>query len=348
MDYKELIDNLDDEKIISLMKNLGADRYVEQENCIIFPTICHHANEAEASMKLYYYKDTKLFVCWTECGKMSIFNFLKHYYETRNIEYNWFDDIVEVVRSCSRYKIFTQDELRYKSIRNNYANKKNRRELTSIPKGILDVFTKTYPVEWLKDGITKETMDKFNIKYSIPQNKIIIPHYDANGNLVGIRGRALDPWEAENIGKYMPIQIENKWYSHSLSLNLYGFNITKENIKKYGVCYVGESEKFVLQSESFSIPNCSVAICGSNFNKYQLDLLLRYAQPKEIIICFDKEEKKGETKYFNKLFEICKKYKNYGNFSFVYDRKNLLNLKDSPTDRGENIFKQLIDTRIRV
>lgn len=348
IDYKELIDSIEDDKVIQLMMSLGAERYIEQEKSIIFPTICHHTSAQEASMKLYYYRDTKLFVCYTECGNMSIINFLKHYYEVRNIEYNWFDDIIEVVRSCSSKAVTSFNDFGYKKIRDRYAEKKNRQELPSISEGILDVFTKTYPVEWLREGITKATMDKYNIKYSISQNKIIIPHYDVNNRLVGIRGRALDPWEVENVGKYMPIQIERKWYSHPLSLNLYGLNNTKNNIAQYKICYVGESEKFVLQSESFSIPNCSVAVCGSSFNKYHLDLLLRYCKPTEVVICFDKEEKPGEKKYFQKLWDMCSKYKNYANISFVYDRKGLLKLKDSPTDKGEEIFRELIKSRIYV
>ena len=38
MDYKEIIDNLKPEAVIELMKRLGADRYKEEENQIIFPT----------------------------------------------------------------------------------------------------------------------------------------------------------------------------------------------------------------------------------------------------------------------------------------------------------------------
>ena len=72
MDYKEIIDNLRVESVIELMKRLGADRYVEKDNCVIFPTICHNLNAAEASMKLYFYKDKKIFMCYTECDTMSI------------------------------------------------------------------------------------------------------------------------------------------------------------------------------------------------------------------------------------------------------------------------------------
>lgn len=349
MDYKQIIDNLDINSIVELMKKLGADRYEEKEKFFIFPTICHNINSAEASMKLYLYKDTKLFVCYTEDGNMSIFKFLKTYYETRQIEYDWFEDIYNVVLNCGNFRPKEGfDTIQYQSLKERYQIKKKTVELQQYSNGILDIFMKNYPVEWLNDGISRRAMDKYNIKYSVSQNKIIIPHYDINNNLIGIRGRALNEWEIENIGKYMPIQIEKKWYTHPLSLNLYGLNHTKENIKKYGICYIGEAEKFCLQSESFSFPNCSCAVCGSQFNKYQLDILMKNCRPKEIVICFDKEEKDKEDKYFFKLYNLCKKYINYCKMSFIYDNDNLLKLKESPTDCGENIFKKLLEKRIIV
>ena len=330
------------------MQQLGADRYENTDKYILFPTICHNLNASEASMKLYFYKDSKIFYCYTECGKMSIFSFLKHYYETKNYEYDWFQDIYSVVESCSIRK--TIEEFTY----NTFEKKKekyyynNTISFINYPKGILDIFNKVYPIEWLKDNISKKAMDKYNILYSISQNKIIIPHYDINNNLIGIRGRTLNLEEVETFGKYMPIKIENKWYSHKLSLNLYGLNLNKNNIINNGYVYLFESEKSVLQCESFFEDNCSVACCGSNFNKYQLKLLMNECHPKEIIICFDKEELPNEDKYFNKLYNLCKKYNNYCKFSFLYDRENLLELKDSPSDKGKEIFEKLVDKRVRV
>jgi hypothetical protein len=98
-------------------------------------------------------------------------------------------------------------------------------------------------------------------------------------------------------------------------MNLYGLHLTEFDIKESGICFLFESEKSVLQMESFSIPNCSAAVCGSNFNKYQLNILMRHCHPAHIVLCFDKEELPGEDKYFNKLWNICQKYKNYCNFS---------------------------------
>lgn len=349
INYKELVDNLTIDNIKSLLNKLKIP-YREIEKGLVMPTVCHNINIDEASWKLYYYQDNHIFYCYTECSKaMSIFKFLKTYYETRQIEYDWFEDIYNVVLNCGNFRPKEGfDTIQYQSLKDRYRIKKKQVELEKYPSGILDIFMKNYPVEWLNDGISRRAMDKYNIKYSVSQNKIIIPHYDINNNLIGIRGRALNEWEIENIGKYMPIQIEKKWYTHPLSLNLYGLNHTKENIKKYGICYIGEAEKFCLQSESFSFPNCSCAVCGSQFNKYQLDILMKNCRPKEIVICFDKEEKNKEDKYFFKLYNLCKKYINYCKMSFIYDNDNLLKLKESPTDCGENIFKKLLEKRIIV
>lgn len=349
MDYAEIISNLDTDSVIHLMTELGADRYDDRGDFVIFPTICHNLESSEASMKLYFYKKNKMFVCYTECGSMSIFKFLRTYYEERQIEYDWYQDIYEVVCNCSSFKQkegFIKPV--YKSLKERYSVARKEVQLPEYSPNVLDCFIKHYPPEWLNEGISKLAMDKFNISYSISQNKIIIPHYDIDSRLVGIRGRALNEWEVENVGKYAPIRIENTWYKHPLSMNLYGLNVNRKNIRAHGLCFLFESEKAVMQMESFHLPNCSVAVCGSNFNKYQLNILMKTCAPHEIILCFDKEELPGEDKYFNKLWNICQKYKNYCNFSFVYDREGLLDLKDSPTDKGEETFIKLIGKRVFV
>lgn len=348
MDYKEIIDNLQLEDIKHLLQVLEVP-FRETDTALIMPTVCHNESIEGASWKLYYYKNNHLFYCYTNCEAMSIFKFLRNFYETRQIEYDWYQDIYLAIKNCSSYnKIEGFQKPIYKSLKERYSQQRKVKQLPQYDNGVLGCFTKIYPTEWLEDGISKSAMDKFNILYSISQNKIIIPHYDIDERLVGIRGRALNDWEVENVGKYMPVQIENRWYKHPLSMNLYGLNFNKDNIKNTGVCFLVESEKAVLQADSFSIPNCTAAVCGSNLNKYQLNILLKACQPKEIVICFDQEEEKGKEKYFNKLYAICKKYEQYANFSFIYDRWGLLELKQSPTDCGEEIFKKLIEKRVKV
>lgn len=102
------------------MDKLGAHNYINKDGYIIFPTICHNEDVDSASMKLYYYKDNKFFMCYTNCEGMSIFNLLKNYYKTRNIEYDWFQDIVSVVENCSSFSLKNSINSSYKSIREDY------------------------------------------------------------------------------------------------------------------------------------------------------------------------------------------------------------------------------------
>lgn len=344
IDYQSIVENLRDEDVFRLLEQLGAEP-VDRGAYFVCKTVCHNGDADEASAKLYYYKNSHLFVCYTECGNMSIFKFLKNYYDARDIVYDWHKDILEVVLNCSISTINAPDA--YRSRRGEY-EKQEVKELPTYPKGILDVFPKYYPCEWLNDGISRQAMDKYDIRYSSSWNKIIIPHFNAAGAMIGIRGRALNPQEAEEFGKYVPVQIEGKWYSHPLSLNLYGLDKNKENIKKTGKAYLFEAEKSVLQLEGFDMINCGVATCGSNLNKYQIKLLMKECSPREIIVCYDNEEEGKSDKYFNKLYEMCKKYSNYANMSFIYDRKGLSKSKDSPSDNGQEVFEQLLKSRVRV
>lgn len=348
IDYQEIVENLDDDKIKALLDRLKVP-YIDKGKFLVCKTCCHNDDADAASWKLYYYKNNHIFYCYTECNAMSIFKFLRNYYETRDIKYDWHTDIYDVILDCSKFRFTDGFEKKpYESLKDRYISHKITKSLPSYPPGVLDGFIKYYPIEWLNDSISRAAMDKYNIRFSISQNKIIIPHYDINNKLVGIRGRALNPQEVEIVGKYMPVQIEGKWYSHPLSLNLYGLNFNKENIRKFGICYIGEAEKFCLQMEGFDFPNCSCAVCGSQLNKFQMDLLFKYCRPQEVIICFDSEEKEKENKYFNKLYKLCSIYKNYCNMSFIYDKKHLLKLKESPTDRGQEVFEELLRSRVRV
>jgi len=165
IDYQEIIEQLDDEKVKQLLDSFNIP-FEDKGNFLILPTICHNQDVDSASMKLYYYKNTHIFQCYTECGAMSIFTFLKNYYETRDIEYNWYDDILQVILNCSAANTAVKTTEGYKSIRDNYTIKKDRRQLPTYPESLLDIFIKYYPIEWLNDGISRKAMDKYHICFS--------------------------------------------------------------------------------------------------------------------------------------------------------------------------------------
>jgi len=342
IDLKELEQSLTPERVIELVTNLGSDSYIEHDDYIQFKTICHNENPEEASMKLYYYKRNKKFHCYTDCGdNFNIYELFKRRYELLGIPYHFYKDIVLVIIGDS-YK--TEKEGFSQAYRSAFTPAQEVHvNFNHLNPSILNTFS-FYPTkEWLDDGISEESMRYFGIKYSIDQNKIIIPHYDENGYLIGIRGRALNEEDIE-LGKYMPIQIEGKILAHSLGYNLYGLNFIKENIRKKRMAVVAEGEKSVLLYDTMfgHGNNICVAACGSNFHNYQAELLLKLGVER-ILIAFDKEgeDYKGKEKYYNKLKKMCERYKLRCQIGFIYDQKNLLELKDSPLDKGKETFLKL-------
>lgn len=352
----EVLENLTEEDIIFILTNtLGAHTYIQQNDYIIFPTVCHNINSEDAKMKLYYYTDRKLFHCYTECGEtFNLYTLFKKYYSLRNIEYSFYKDILLKITSKEELQIVGENKYAYQPQRNRFKTRDKIVELAPYPNKLIDVFLKQYPVEWNYENISDKTMELFNIRFAPIENKIIIPHYDINNNLVGIRGRALNEEEIENYGKYAPVRIENKIYKHPLSLNLYGINLNKENIKTKKYVILFEAEKSVLLYEEYfgREQNVALAVCGSNFNKLQLNLLLKNFNLCEIVLAFDKEyvdyPSKKANEYFKRMEKLCKKYSNYCNFSFIYDTENLLKEKDAPIDKGKKTFENLLRSRVKI
>ena len=193
-------------------------------------------------------------------------------------------------------------------------------------------------------------MNIHNICYDPKNQGIIIPHYDINNNLIGIRERTLIK-ENEIYGKYKPARINGKMYNHPLGFNLYNLNNSKKAISIFKKAIVFEGEKSCLKYASYfgKESDISVACCGSNLINYQVKLLLSLGV-KEIIIALDKQfQKIGDEewqKWVIKLKTLYNKYGNYINISYMFDKNNLLQYKSSPIDEGKEKFIYLFKNRI--
>ena len=80
--FKDLRQELTDEMLKDILLQFDVEPYEETSDYIIFPTCCH--NLTGGSPKLYYYKDSKLFHCFTECNDtFDIFTLLQRMYKLR-------------------------------------------------------------------------------------------------------------------------------------------------------------------------------------------------------------------------------------------------------------------------
>ena len=352
---QDIINSITLEDVKCFLTSLGVDQIADypEKGYLICPTVCHNPLDEAESMKLYWYQDHKIFKCYTECNEsMSIFTL---YQKFMLINYHKvsFEEAVDYVKKCLKH-ITVSDKKRYKPDVDfeQYKFDSSIPQLTEYPKEMLTYFLPYHHPLWLREGIKPEIMDKFHIGLWNAQNKITIPHFDINGRLIGIRARTLDPEEAKT-GKYKPVQIGNILYAHPLHLNLYGIYEHQEAIRRRRNAIIVEGEKSVLLDDGYygEWAN-SVACCGSNVNKFQINLLVNVLGVNEITIAFDKEYddwRSEEAKIYRlKLEGMCKEYKGLANFSYIWDMDNLLGKKDSPFDKGKEVFEKLYKYRIKV
>ncbi len=345
---------LDDVRVF--LESLGVDQIAmyEEKGYLVCPTICHNPLDEAESMKLYWYQNNKIFRCYTECNEsMSIFAL---YQKFMKINYHQvsFEESVDYVKKCLKHIVFSEKKKYRPDIDfEQYKFDSAIPTLTAYPKEMLTYFLPYHHPLWLKDGIKPEVMDKFNIGLWNAENKITIPHFDIDGRLVGIRARTLDPQEAEEYGKYRPVQIGDILYSHPLHFNLYGINEHKNGIQRRRSAIIAEGEKSVLLDDGYygDLSN-TVACCGSSLNKFQVSLLTNILGVNEITIAFDKEyddwRSNEAREYRLKIEDMCKKYKGQATFYYIWDMDNLLGKKDSPFDRGKEVFEELYRNRIKL
>lgn len=368
---QQIMEKLDDDIIIDIMAELGTPVYEKGTTSdgatyMMFNTVCHNGD----SHKLQYYSNTKTFHCWTNCGTMSIFDLVGkvNHYSGKS---GFYQSLAYVA-----YKVGVKDDsdnrtvldyevqellgdhnklLRKLESLELYTNESFSTEISTFydPK-ILNLFDeKVFYKGWLEEGISFESMEKFGIRYYSNEHHIIIPHYNIDGKLVGIRRRSLKPEDSNN--KYMPEYINNQSYEHQLGLNLYGLYENKNAIVSSKTVVVTEGEKSVLLSDSyFQNESVAVATCGFNITQWQISQL-RSLGVQTVYLAFDKDydltsldkyhkdpkEWSGLLNYCEKLTKITKNLSAWFDVYIILDRSGLLNIKDSPFDKGKKVYEKL-------
>ena len=359
-DKSEVRNKITLEQIFCLLDDWGGEPEYTDTG-IISATICHN-EPGHGSRKLYFYSNSNLFNCFSNCGSFDIFELTIKVFE---IQFHKTIDLNEAVRWVAQkcgisgtFKEEEADQLEDWKILANYDRiqeitiRPNKVLLKEYEKNILNNFNyRVRLTPWLNEGINQETLQMAQIGYYPGGDQITIPHFDKDNRLVGLRGRTLGEEEAVAYGKYRPLYINQQLYNHPLGLNLYGLNWTQNNIATFGKAIVYESEKSVLLHQSyFPDSNMSVACCGSNLTAHQVQLLME-SGAKEIIVAFDRQfQQIGDEEHIrlkNNYTKLKKKFKNYIDISFIIDLKKITGYKSSPIDEGPEKFLKLFKERVR-
>lgn len=249
MDFKELREQLTDEMVKSILIQFNVEPVLETAQEIIFPTCCH--NLEGGSPKLYYYKNTKLFHCYTECSEtFDIFTLLQKMYKLRGEEISLRQAVSLCDLDASGIKAEDKgyscvEDIKYmQGLNNIYVPDVDNLDFKTYDKNILRKFSFDYMglMSWIQEGISIESLQKFNIKYDSYRDAIVIPNFDYEGKLIGIRERFLKPQDVAK-GKYRPLYDNGVLYNHPTGRTFYGIYENHKAIERKKICVIFEGKR---------------------------------------------------------------------------------------------------------
>ena len=184
---------------------------------------------------------------------------------------------------------------------------------------------------WESEGISVDAMNKFEVFYDAFSDRLVYPIRNMAGEIVNIGGRTLDPdWKEKKLRKYT-------YFFHWGTMNvIYGLYEHLQEVRDAHEIILFEGCKSVLLAETWGIHNTG-AILTSHLNPNQLKLLAGLGC--RVVFALDKDVKITSDKRIASL-------KNYVNVDYIWDRYNLLDEKDSPVDKGKEVFEKLYAGRI--
>lgn len=250
-----------------------------------------------------------------------------------------FKDIIAVVRKIldiDDFSVFREPQGIfggfYEKIR-----KKSEYTCRTYDESILNKYVTLANMRFIRDNITIDAQQFFNIRYDVESQGIVIPIYNQVGELMGVKVRCnYDVQDGEMKYYYLiPCQMSQTLYGYSQNYNYLVNN----------VIYIFESEKSVMQCYSYGIRNC-VALGSGSISRKQVQMLLEL-NPKKIIfmhdVGFDLENilrNINIVKSYSRFSEVELGYWDY--FDRLYDDKV------SASDLGKKELLRIMDTEIKM
>jgi DNA primase len=251
------------------------------------------------------------------CNFKTAINILKKY---ANIDDNYVDTRLNSTKIIKKFKP---------------KNKKtNSEKHTILEKNVMSKYEndKEKLKVWFDEGISYEVMERYQVRYDPFSNRIVFPVRDNNGSIISIKGRTLDPdFKEKGLRKYT--------HFNSLGQNdfLFGYYEHYQDYLKQKEIILFEAEKSVMICEGWNILNTG-ALTTSHLDPLQFKILIKLGLP--IVFALDKGINIREDKEIMKLKRYLKIY------YIEDDNKNgYLNEKDSPVDKGYDIWIKLYEGR---
>lgn len=197
-----------------------------------------------------------------------------------------------------------------------------------IEERVLNGFKQMPDYSWYKEGISLSTQEFYQIGFDFQTHRITIPIRNEKGELVGVKGRLIKP---EDVDDYNPKY--NYIYKCNISQEWFNMYVAREEIIRKKKVYIFESEKSVMKLHSHGILN-AVAISSSDISEAQVSMIKNLGLDIDIVLCYDKDKSNKEVKKNGEQFT------NRNVFGII-DVNDLLGSKESPIDRGLEVWNEL-------
>ena len=355
IDVKKLKKSLSLAHHKQIMQALGIPPYSENSTQIIYYTGDKNVDPYKGSPKLYFYKDTSIYVGMTAGRSYDIISLTQTRLSLLKQPCSFLDAcqfILDTTNinpdSINRVKkeghVYDWSNLeRFIKVRK-YGN-----QLSEYNRNIIDTLPPLYPQAWIDEGISEETMEKYQIRYYERCNQTVIPCFDDEARLVGVRVRNWDKDRVEQ-AKYMPlVTLDGQCYKFNTNQVFYGINYNKPEIERTGKVIIVESEKAVMKLDTYmGRHNIALGMYGSNLGIQRRNQLLKmgvntvsYVVDNDFIGQDDAffEQWREKIQHFIKLWDgFCR-------VEIVWDNLGLLGPKENATDRTKEVWEQLWENR---
>ena len=355
IDVKKLKKSLSLAHHKQIMQALGIPAYSENKEQIIYFSGDKNKDALKGSPKLYFYKDSQIYFGYTSSRSYDIISLVQtrlallkqpcsfldacqFILDTTNINP---DSISHVKKEGHVYD--------WSNLERFIRGRKYGNQLSEYNRNIIDTLPPLYPQAWIDEGISEETMDKYQIRYYERCNQTVIPCFDDEARLVGVRVRNWDKDRVEQ-AKYMPlVTLDGQCYKFNTNQVFYGINYNKPEIERTGKVIIVESEKAVMKLDTYmGRHNIALGMYGSNLGIQRRNQLLKmgvntvsYVVDNDFIGQDDEffEQWREKIRHFIKLWDgFCR-------VEIVWDNLGLLGPKENATDRTKEVWEQLWENR---
>lgn len=338
-----------------LFKALNIPIYTKGYKYWTLYTACHNRDPFKGSPKLLFYHDTGMFQCLTQCScSMDIISLTQKRLKLLSKPCSFLDAVNFIIETTGLEvdtvkRINKPNLCDWSGLEKFVRFRSTGSTLEPYDKSILDQLDHSVPQQWLDEGISADTMVKYQIGYYDRLNATTIPCFAQDGSLIGIRCRHWRPEEIE-AGKYRPLSLlDGTTYKFPTNQVFYGINWNWGEIERTGTVMIVESEKAVMWLDSlYHEKNVALGMYGKNLGLQRRNQLIKLGVNRVIYIPDNDWIGKTQSdfdKWEQDVIKFGNQFKGYANVEVVWDNLGLLKEKENATDGGIETWNKLFDNK---